>query len=205
MKTITRSLEPACLAGQPQGQDWRTFMANPCHADLHQNLQQEQKGLCCYCELEVEDGDGHIEHMEPRSRNAVRTYDYSNLAISCNGGHTEHCGHYKDNRSGHSWDAGRFLPPHDPRIAELFAYLLDGSVQTTAKDPGKASYLINYLGLDCSRLTDRRRAHARNLIDTLGDQPDQGLVDWLRQEYLQTDANDRLKQFYSLSKQILEP
>ena len=129
----------------------------------------------------------------------------SNLAISCNGGHTEHCGHYKDNKSGRSWDAGRFLPPHDPETVEMFEYLLDGSVQANAKDPRKASYLIEYLGLDCSRLTDRRRAHARNLIDTLGDQPDQALVDWLRQEYLQADGNNRLKQFYSLSKQMLEP
>lgn len=205
MKTIIRSAEPACLAGQPHGQDWYTFMRTQCHGDLRQNLRQEQKGLCCYCESEVEDGDGHVEHMEPRSRNQARTYDYSNLASSCNGGHTEHCGHYKDNKSGRSWDAGRFLPPHDPETVEMFEYLLDGSVQANAKDPRKASYLIEYLGLDCSRLTDRRRAHARNLIDTLGDQPDQALVDWLRQEYLQADGNNRLKQFYSLSKQMLEP
>lgn len=205
MKTITRSVVPACLGGQPHGQDWRTFMLTACHGDLRQNLRREQNGLCCYCESEVEDGDGHIEHMEPRSRNQARTYDYSNLAISCNGGHTEHCGHYKDNKSGHSWDAELFLPPHDPVTAGLFEYLLDGSVQATANDPGKASYLIDYLGLSCSRLTDRRRAHARLLIDTLGGQPDQDLVDWLRQEYLQTDLSDRLKQFYSLSKQILEP
>lgn len=205
MKTINRSAEPACIASQPQGQDWYTFMGTQCHDDLRQNLRQEQKGLCCYCELEVEDGDGHIEHMEPRSRNQARTYDYSNLAISCNGGQTEHCGHYKDNKSGHSWDAARFLPPHDPATVELFDYLLDGSVQAADKDQERASYLIAYLGLDCARLTDRRRAHARNLIDTLGAQPDQDVVDWLHQEYLQSDPNDRLKQFYSLSKQILEP
>lgn len=205
MKTINRSAAPACLAGQPQGQDWYIFMGTQCHGDVRQNLRQEQNGLCCYCELEVEDGDGHIEHMEPRSRNQARTYDYSNLAISCDGGHTEHCGHYKDNKSGHAWDAARFLPPHDPVTAGLFEYLLDGSVRVTPNDPEKASYLIDYLGLGCSRLTDRRRAHARILIDTLGAQPDQDVIDWLRQEYLQTDANDRLKQFYSLSKQILEP
>ena len=205
MKTIARSAALACLADQPYGQDWFTFMRTSCHGDLHLNLRQEQKALCCYCELEVEDVDGHIEHMEPRSRNPARTYDYSNLAISCNGGHTAHCGHYKDNKSGHSWNAAHFLPPHDPETAELFTYLSDGSVQATSKDPAKASYLIKYLGLDCSRLTDRRREHARSLIDTIGDQPPQDLVDWLRGEYLQTDANDRLKQFYSLSKQILEP
>jgi uncharacterized protein (TIGR02646 family) len=205
MRTIIRSAEPACLASQPPSQEWRTFMLTPCHGDLHQNLRQEQNGLCCYCELEVEDDHGHIEHMEPRSHNRARTYDYSNLAVSCNGGHTEHCGHYKDNRSGYSWDVGRFLPPHDSATKELLTYVPDGSVQATASDPGRASYLIGYLGLDCPRLTDRRREHARSLIDTLGDQPPQDLVDWLRKEYLQTNAHDRLKQFYSLSKQILEP
>jgi uncharacterized protein (TIGR02646 family) len=205
MKTITRSTEPGCLAGQPHGQDWRTFMLTSCHGDLHQCLRQEQKRLCCYCELEVKDGDGHIEHMEPRSRNQARTYDYSNLAISCNGGHTEHCGHYKDNRSGYSWDVARFLPPHDPTTAGLFQYLVDGSIRVTDRDQDKASYLIGYLGLDCPRLTDRRRAHARNLVDTLSDEPDGALVAWLQKEYLQADESNGLKQFYSLSKQILEP
>ncbi len=143
--------------------------------------------------------------MEPRSRNQARTYDYSNLAISCNGGHTEHCGHYKDALSGYSWDGGRFLPPHDPATAALFQYLLDGSVRVTDRDHDNALYLIGYLGLDCPRLTDRRRAHARILIDSLGDQPDRDVVAWLRQEYLRADVSDRLKQFYSLSQQILEP
>lgn len=205
MRTITRSTQPACLARQPGGQDWHTFTATACHGEVHENLHREQQGLCCYCEMEVQAEDGHIEHMEPRNRNPARVYDYSNLAISCNGGLAEHCGHYKDNRSGHAWDAARFLPPHDPQTAELFLYLPDGSVQATARDPGKASYLISYLGLDCSRLSDCRRVHARNLIDILGSQPDQQLVDCLRGIYLRSDANNRLKQFYSLSRQILEP
>lgn len=180
-------------------------MSTPCHGDLHNNLRQEQNGLCCYCESEINDDDGHIEHMEPRGRNQARTYDYSNLAISCNGGKIEHCGHYKDNRSSHSWDAGHFVPPHDPIAAGLFEYLPDGSVQANPTDLERSSYLIKYLGLDCARLTDRRRAHAQSLIDTLGDQPDQALIEWLLLEYLQTDNNDCLKQFYSLSRQILEP
>lgn len=204
MKTIVRLPAPACLANQPANQDWRAFMTTPCHTEVGHNLRQEQNELCCYCESETHDGGGHIEHMEPRSCSRTRAYDYSNLAFSCNGGHTEHCGHFKDNRSSHSWDARRFLPPHDPTTARLFRYTIDGGVVPTIEDPDKASYMISYLGLDCPRLTGRRRAHAQLLVDTLGGQSDSALTDWLRQEYLQTDADGQLKQFYSLSMQILD-
>ena len=86
---------------------------------------------------------------------------------------------------------------------QVFFYLSDGYITPTEEDPDTADYLIGYLGLNCARLTHRRLEHARALIDTVGDQPD--LVAWLRQEYLHADGDGRLKQFYSLSKQILEP
>lgn len=205
MKTIQRTPPPSCLAHQPANQSWDGFIGSPCHSTVRQGLQHEQQLLCCYCESEVRDRNGHIEHMEPRSRNPARTYDYSNLALSCNGGNANHCGHFKDNRSGHSWDASRFLPPHEPTTAKLVRYLPSGSIEATSEDPDKASYLIAYLGLDCVRLTDRRRRHARCLINTLGGEPDEDLAEWLRQDHLQADGDGRLKQFYSLSKQILEP
>src|SRR5262245_46955377 len=102
MKTITRNAPPACRQQQVPTQDWLAFMNTPCHDELGRNLRQEQHGLCCYCELEVADNtSGHIEHMEPRNPphpmpRSRRTYDYSNLAMSCNGGVGEHCGHFKD-------------------------------------------------------------------------------------------------------------
>lgn len=65
--------------------------------------------------------------------------------------------------------------------------------------------MIRHLGLDCARLNERRKQHARDLIDTLGDQPDPVIVNWLRQDYLQADINGRLRSFHSLSKAILEP
>jgi len=86
----------------------------------------------------------------------------------------------------------------------LFMYLTDGSVAPTEVNEDKASYLIGYLGLTCARLTERRKAHARVLIDSLGYQPEQN-AEFLRQYYLEADNKGRLKQFFSLSKQILEP
>ncbi len=208
MRTITRNAPPPCLAGQPANQDWYAFMQTPCHGEVGSSLRQEQHGLCCYCELEVADNDGHVEHMEPRSRNPARTYDYDNLAMSCNGGAVEHCGHYKDNSGknpGHSWNAARFSAPHDAATTAMVQYLLDGSVAASGPDLARAAYLIGYLGLDCPRLTQRRQQHAHVLIDTLGEQPDPAVVAWLRGDYLHPDANGRLKQFHSLSKAILEP
>ena len=208
MRTIQRGPAPECLAQQPANQDWRAFMGTPCHALVHDNLQQEQQGLCCYCEIELRTDNGHIEHMEPRSQNQLRIHDYTNLALSCNGGTIEHCGHYKDDRThnpGYTWDDTRFVPPHDPMTVRLLRYLIDGSITPTEEDPDIANYLIGYLGLGCARLTHRRREHARALIDTLGDQPAPDLIAWLRQEHLHADGDGRLKQFYSLSMQILEP
>jgi uncharacterized protein (TIGR02646 family) len=207
MRTINRNPPPPCLANQPANQDWRTFMRSKCHADLSNGLRQEQHGLCCYCELELIQGDEHIEHMEPRSSSPERTYEYSNLGLSCNGGAVEHCGHYKDDRHQnpqYAWDHTKFLPPHVATTVTLFKYLLDGGIIPTVIDPVKAIYLIGYLGLDCPRLTERRKHHARALIDTLGKQPDPNVLAWLRQEFLDTDANGRLKQFNSVSTAILK-
>ena len=208
MRTIQRGPTPQCLAMQPADQDWGGFMGTPCHASVHDSLRQEQHELCCYCEIEIRVNDAHIEHMEPRSQNQSRNYDYTNLALSCNGGTVEHCGHYKDNRkhnTGHTWDCTRFVLPDDPITVSLFFYLPDGYITPTEEDPDTADYLIGYLGLNCARLTHRRREHARALIDTVGDQSEPDLVAWLRQEYLHADGDGRLEQFYSLSKQILEP
>ena len=203
MRTIHRRNGPKCLAEQPQNQDWFAFIGTPCHAGVAVILRQEQQGLCCYCEMNVNEQNSHIEHMEPRSRNPTREYDFTNLAMSCNGGGNQHCGHYKDNRvrnPDYTWDNNRFVPPHDPMTAKLVQYLADGSVVPTEESPDKGSYLVGYLGLNCPRLSNRRRDHARALIDTLGDQPETGLVIFLRQYYLEADTNGRLDQFYSLSK-----
>ena len=207
MRTINRNSPPTCLVSQPVNQEWRAFMGSKCHVDLKSSLRAEQRGLCCYCELNVSDVSGHIEHMEPRSKNAARTYDYSNLAVSCDGGNVEHCGHYKDNNHknpSHTWNGARFAPPHDASTATLFKFLQDGSITSTATDVARARYLIGYLGLDSPRLTERRKQHARALVDTLGVDPDPDIFAWLCQDYLQPDANGFLKQFYSLSKAILE-
>lgn len=90
MRTIQRNAPPDCLARQSINQPWSEFMGSECHNALDVTLRMEQQGLCCYCEHPVADSDGHIEHLEPRQRNDARAYDYTNLALSCNGGNAKY-------------------------------------------------------------------------------------------------------------------
>lgn len=206
MRTIQRTSPPQCLAGQPASQSWDDFARTLCHPTVGKSLRAEQHDICCYCELELSAAGSHIEHMEPRSRNPTRTYDYGNLAASCNGARA-HCGHYKDSRnSPHSFDAAHFSPPHDPLTTGLFRYLPEGSVVPAAEQVRpRATYMIGYLGLDSSRLRELRRAHARGLIDTLGPNPAADVVAWAKGYFLHPDTSGCLRQFHSLSRAILEP
>ena len=208
MRTIQRRAAPACLAKQPGQQDWGVFIGSQCHAQIDAELRQEQQGLCCYCESTAAPADSHIEHLEPRKNNAARTYDYTNLAISCNGGKGEHCGHYKDNRHRNptcAWSAQKFSAPHHPQTSAMLCYLPNGAITPAALAKDKAEYLIAYLGLDCARLNERRRQHAALVVETLGDASDPAIINWLYQEYLGPDANGCLKPYHSLSKALLEP
>ncbi len=143
MRTIQRNVAPGCLAKQPKNQDWGIFMGTPCHVTVGAVLREEQLGLCCYCESEVADSEGHIEHMEPRSRKQSRTYDFTNMAISCDGSGVEHCGRYKDDRSKNpicAWDATLFSDPHDLATASLFSYSTIGRIATTTADTAKGPF-----------------------------------------------------------------
>ena len=210
MRTIARTPNPpSCLAAQPSGLDWGGFIGTPCHAAVALSLRQEQHALCCYCEVGLAERDCHIDYMQPRSEPPPRTFDYNNLALSCNGGAVEHCGHFKDDRHRNPtsrWNSALFSPPHDADTAGLFRYLPDGSVLAApGADNAKATYAIGYLGLGCARLMERRKQHARELIDTLGAQPDPEVVAWAQGYYLQPNGAGSLKQFHSLSRAILDP
>ena len=203
MRTITQTTTPpACLAAQPAGQSWKKFMQTPCHTLVADSLRNEQCHLCCYCEMEINETNSHIEHLVPRSQNAAKTYDYGNLAASCNGGtgSSRHCGHRKDN----DYDQKLFVSPHSSTANSLFTYGLDGSIgPANTKSPETANYMCALLALNCPALKGRRREHARRLIKTLGKTPTPKLIAWAHTYYLQPDASGKLQQFHSLSRTLL--
>lgn len=62
-------------------------------------LNEDQGGLCVYCETKITANQGHVEHIKPKDTHAGRPdlcFDYNNLAQSCDNSKT--CGHHKGNR-----------------------------------------------------------------------------------------------------------
>ncbi|MBI5562443.1 MAG: TIGR02646 family protein [Deltaproteobacteria bacterium] len=207
MRTIIKDQHPLCLDHQPACQDWDDFNRNQsaCYRQVGEVLRKEQAYLCCCCDSKIDKDKSLIEHLVPRSIKPRLIYDYSNLAVSCNGGAdaNRHCGHYR----GNGYDAARFSSPHDPATARLFRYLSDGSVIPVngldGNGQAKANYMIELLNLNCPLLKGRRHSHAQGLIGTLGEAPDDEILQWAGDCYLRPDANGALHEFFSVSREVL--
>lgn len=193
---------------------WRSFG----HKErVLQFLLDEQYQLCCYSELRAdEEGLGHhIEHVENKSQNPPRTFDYSNLAASALDsindlsafkaqGLEVFGGHAPDKQQ--ACDINRFVSCHQPDCWRFFAYLSDGRVVPTltlnALEQDRAQYTIDTLNLNSPYLITRRRqwwdeldalfqehtAKAWNLADLAA-------VDLI-------PINNRLSRFFSLTRQF---
>ena len=88
--------EPSDLARHraryPTG-PWKDKKFLPVKLIVRRQLNLEQHGFCVYCETKLGQDDGHVEHIKSKSVNPPLTFDYSNLAHSCNG--PGHCGSFK--------------------------------------------------------------------------------------------------------------
>ncbi len=130
-------------------------------------LTYEQNMLCIYCEskISISKESSHFEHIRPKAQNMYPnlTFDYKNLAISCNGtcsnkkndSEKYNCGHIKDNE----YIEEKFLHPFEvEEIAEYFKYDFDDfNIYSTDKNEEKANYMINTLKLNSSTLIVSRR------------------------------------------------
>ena len=55
--------------------------------ELRQQLVTEQGALCCYCGSLIENNSHtRMEHVDSKSNNIEKTFDYHNLAAACSGG-----------------------------------------------------------------------------------------------------------------------
>jgi len=212
MRAYRKHQPPAELgAWQANVHDWRDFAQDAAsYTTVKAALMAEQQQLCCYCEWSLVREPCHIEHLQPRhgpDGDSSRTFEYTNLACSCNGGSgtNRHCGHHK----GDVYDRVRFIIPSAENSDRLLVYTMEGHVGSAsnlnAADQERGRYTIRVLNLDCPRLANMRRSHANGLMDTI-----QGLIDAdaadqigdLALFYVTADAQGRLQPFFSLSRQI---
>jgi len=179
-----------------------------------QSLLSEQYHLCCYSELRADqEGLGyHIEHVENKSQNPSRTFDYANLAASAlrsddlpnlNRGEA-FAGHATGKQQ--ACDTARFISCHQPDCARYFAYLSDGRVvpsqNLAAHEQDRAQYTIATLNLNSPYLLTRRRQWWDELDSLFQEHTAQG---WSLQQLAAVDllpVAGGLSRFFSLTRQF---
>lgn len=154
------------LTGAQATSRWSSFGHK---ADVMSALLNEQYQLCCYSEMRADqEGLGfHIEHVENKSQNPPRTFDYVNLAASAlrsddlprlNRGEA-FGGHAAGKQQ--ACDITRLVSCHQPDCARYFAYLSDGRVVPSlglgAAEIDRAQYTIDLLNLNSPFLVTHRR------------------------------------------------
>lgn len=193
---------------------WRSFG----HKDaVLQSLLDEQYHLCCYSELRADQErlGYHIEHVENKSQNPPRTFEYRNLAASALDsandlsvfkahGHEVFGGHATGKQQ--ACDVTRFVSCHQPDCRRFFAYVSDGRVVPAQAlndaERDRAQYTIDTLNLNSPYLITRRRQWWDELDDLFREHiaKDWSLADLATVDLVPT--NNRLSRFFSLTRQF---
>lgn len=163
----------------------REKVASIAKTTLHIHLLQDQKQLCIYCLQQISIGNhtkiSHVEHIRPKSIFPNLRFEFTNLAVSCNGFNCSveqlgagkmFCGHYKDNKkTSVVYDEKKFLHPFEIEdIENYFSYDFDGNVKPNKNIPAeqqqKAAYMISLVDLNNSVLKEFRQQSYLSLIET---------------------------------------
>ena len=97
------------------------------HTIIGNALYEQQDHYCAYCEIKIDEmqGGGHIEHLERRSDNPQRTFDWNNMFFSCN--NLDSCGKFKDNQRL-KYDVKDIVDPSREDPADFFTFDALGNV-----------------------------------------------------------------------------
>ncbi|ENL8207481.1 TIGR02646 family protein [Salmonella enterica] len=194
---------------------WRNFRRDK--ADLMTLLLNEQYHLCCYSEIRADlRGLGyHIEHVENKSQQPVRTFDYQNLAASAldseNGLHLFGINAFGGHSRGkqEAVDMAKFIHCHLPDCSRYFAYLSDGRIvpadELNAQEMERAEYTIDLLNLNSGFLQTERRNHWKELEQLFDEHIEKG---WDLQQLLQLELvpspDHKLHEFFSITRQFFQ-
>ncbi|EAA7603869.1 TIGR02646 family protein [Salmonella enterica] len=194
---------------------WRNFRRDK--ADLMTLLLNEQYHLCCYSEIRADlRGLGyHIEHVENKSQQPGRTFDYQNLAASAldseNGLHLFGINAFGGHSRGkqEAVDMAKFIHCHLPDCSRYFAYLSDGRIvpadELNAQEMERAEYTIDLLNLNSGFLQTERRNHWEELEQLFDEHIEKG---WDLQQLLQLElvpsSDHKLHEFFSITRQFFQ-
>ncbi|OGR07393.1 MAG: TIGR02646 family protein [Deltaproteobacteria bacterium RIFOXYD12_FULL_50_9] len=158
MIELQHNTEPAELGAylrQHPGSSWDDPDFKTVRPIVRRQLNREQKGLCIYCEGQLHEESGHVEHIKSKGLNTALTFTYDNLAHSCDG--PGHCGHLK------KWQ----VLPVEPRPGCNRFFVLMTQDGKLIPSPGlpqnesqQAHDTLRILGLNAPTLARQRKSFA---------------------------------------------
>ena len=166
MKHIIKNESPAALEAY-KATEGACFNDIPSDVKdtVRRSLVSEQGGICCYCGKRIfPDYHSIIEHLYPKG---LKQYshlqlEYTNLLCSCDGGESDRTGKTKaEKRNFPSFCDDKknnrvlSVTPLDVTCEEQFSYDEEGHIYG---ETDAARETIEILGLDCSTLTNLRKA-----------------------------------------------
>ncbi|HPF90975.1 MAG: TIGR02646 family protein [Flavobacteriales bacterium] len=175
VKLVHRNPEPVELTAfnnqypHATPQDWGRDIFQPAKIAVKAALNQDQGGLCVYCEKKLNDDHGHVEHIKPKAGpngHPHLCYVYTNHAQSCMTHNT--CGQRKGNE----------LLPIEPGPGCNAGWSLstDGTIEAavgiTQERQTAVEQTRDILGLnDNAELVDERRAWFEAAIEVEEEDP----------------------------------
>ncbi|HMX99960.1 MAG TPA: TIGR02646 family protein [Agitococcus sp.] len=179
--------------------------------EVTQSLLAEQYGLCAYSEVRPDQlGLGvHIEHIEPKSANPARTFDYSNLVLSALSSDDLKTIDKTAVFGGHAklsqYDALLFISCLQADCGRYFVYLSNGNVEPAytlePEQKSKAQYTIDLLNLNSPYLVNQRK----NWIDELDELIDEHIQKNMSLDHLAAidllPFNNKLSPFFTATRQ----
>jgi uncharacterized protein (TIGR02646 family) len=152
-----RNPEPVELAAFRQANpaagpaDFRSPDFQPVKLSMKRKLNEDQGGLCAYCESELLPASGQIEHVKSKSAHRHLTFVYDNYVHGCI--HPEHCGQKKGGKK-------LYIEPGPVRCNDHFSLSTNGSIKPLVTLKGKpriiAGKTLNRLSLDHPELRVER-------------------------------------------------
>ena len=163
------------------------FIASGEHKIIGDCLYERQSHYCAYCDTRIcSKENGFIDHLERRSDNRERTFDWNNMFFSCR--HSESCGYFKDgDKTKQSFKPADIVDPSVDDPADFFVYGMNGKVSARNEVYAhRAKETIRVFNLNNARLTGIRVGIARSLAFFLEHNPSEEQID----EYLR-DMEDK--------------
>ena len=230
MKRIRRVEQPTPGLAEYRSVEWespswdgfRSHRSGAAYRELRTALVENQRGLCCYCEIDLVSAGVQIEHVRPRSA-AVSDpggeLGIGNLLASCYGGtkrsprpqvysppvgSNRSCGPAKGGASNPA-----FLDPRDsPASPSLYRVDPEGRITPDADacaavgvPVSRVAASIRLVGLDVGRLRRARVAVRRDLLRlSAGDEDDSATVEEVARQVLSPDTDGRLLEFFTTAR-----